>query len=97
MTVEEFVGGKVKYIRVNRYDPKLSPEQIRERVRTSWLGIFNTASRFIRWSEAVRWNIAAIVEFEDEIRTHLVIDGAGHVQVQDRVGNIWYLRLRPSV
>lgn len=97
VSVEEFVGGKVRSIHVTRHDPKLTPEQIRNEVRKVWLGIFWHAASTIGWSEGNPWNIAASVEFEDRKRTSLVMDASVHIQVQDRAGNYWYLRLWPAV
>jgi hypothetical protein len=97
VSIEEFVGGKVKSIRVTRHDPRLTAEQIRNEVRKVWLGIFGYADSRIGWSEGNPWNIAASVEFEDGKRTSLVMDPGVHVQVQDRAGNYWYIRLWPAV
>ena len=97
VSVEEFVGGKVRSIHVTRHDPKLTPEQIRNEVRKVWLGIFWHAASTIGWSEGNQWNIGASVEFEDGKRISLVMDAWIHVQVQDRAGNYWYIRLWPAV
>jgi hypothetical protein len=97
VSIEEFVGGKVKSIRVTRHDPKLTPGQIRDEVRKVWLSIFWSAASTITWSEGNQWNIAASVEFEDGKQTFVVMDGWIHVQVQDRAGNYWYIRLWPAV
>lgn len=97
VSVEEFVGGKVRSIHVTQYDPKLTPEQIRNEVRKVWLGIFWRAASTIGWAEGNQWNIAASVEFEDGKRISVVMDAWVHVQVQDRTGNYWYIRLWPAV
>jgi hypothetical protein len=97
ISIEEFVGSKVKSIHVTQYDPKLAPEQIRDEVRKVWFGIFWSAASGIMWSEGNRWNIAASVEFEDGKRTSLVMDAWIHVQVQDRAGHYWYIRLWPAL
>lgn len=97
VSIEKFVGGKVKSIHVTRHDPKLTPEQIRDEVRKVWLGTFWHAASTIGWSEGNQWNISAYVEFEDEKRTAVVMDDWIHVQVQDRAGNYWYIRLWPAV
>jgi hypothetical protein len=91
VSIESFVGGKVKAIRV-QYDPTLTPSQIRDEVRKVWLGLFTEAYSSIMWSEMNRWNIKASVEFEDGERTWILTDGI-HVQVQDREGKYWFIRL----
>jgi hypothetical protein len=95
ISIEEFVGGNVKSIHVTQYDPILTPEQIRDEVRKVWFGIFWHAASGTMWSEVTTWNIGASVEFEDGKRTSLVM--GGHVQVQDRAGHYWYIRLWPAV
>lgn len=97
LSIEEFMGGQVKSIHVLQHAPALTPEQIREEVRKVWLGLFWNAASSIMWSEENRWNIAASVEFEDGRRTSLVLDAGVHVQVEDRAGHYWYLRLWPAV
>jgi len=92
VTVESFVGGKAKIIRVVRYDPKLTPSQIRDEVRKVWLGGFLFASTEIMWSEGMPWNIQASVEYEDGKRTSLLMDGWIHVQVEDLEGKYWFIR-----
>ncbi len=96
VTVEAFVGGKVKLIRVVRYDPELTPSQVKNEVRGAWLGAFSGASGMILWDEGNRWNIQASVEYEDGKRTSILIDGWCHVQVEDREGKYWFLRLWPA-
>lgn len=96
LTVESFVGGKVELIRVVHYDPRLTPPQIRDEVRKVWLGIFWFATSSIMWDEGNSWNIAASVEYEDGQRTLILTDG-GHVQVQDREGKYWFIRLWPAM
>ncbi|MGD0361236.1 MAG: hypothetical protein ABSC93_10230 [Bryobacteraceae bacterium] len=97
LTVESFVGGKVKWIRVVHYDPRLTPPQIRDEVRRVWLGVFWFAAGGIIWSEANLWNLEASVEYEDGKRSSVTMDGGIHVQVQDREGKYWFLRLWPAV
>lgn len=96
VTVESFVGGTVKVIRVIRHDPRLTPLQIREEVQRVWRGSFRFASDSIMWSEGNRWNIQAAVEFEDGKRASLLMDGWIHVQVEDRAGKYWFVRLSPA-
>jgi hypothetical protein len=97
LSVESFVGGSVKSIRVVRYDPRLTPSQIREEVRKAWLGVFWNPASSIRWAEGNPWNIEASVEYEDGKRGSILMDGWTHVAVQDRDGKYWYIRLWPAV
>ncbi len=97
LTVEAFVGGKVKSIRVIHYDQKLSPLQIREEVRRVWLGVFWYTTCGIVWSEGNRWNVEAVVEYEGGERGSILMDGGTHVEVQDRQGKYWYMREWPAV
>ena len=97
LTVESFVGGKVKWIRVLHYDPRLTPPQIRDEVRKAWLGVFWFAAGSIIWSEANFWNLEASVEYEDGKRSSITMDGGTHVQVEDREGKFWFIRLWPAV
>jgi hypothetical protein len=92
VSIGSFVGGTAKAIRVLSYDPRLTPSQIRDEVRKVWLGLFTEAYSSIMWSEMNRWNIKASVEFQDGKRTWILTDGI-HVQVQDREGKYWFIRL----
>ena len=96
MSAEEFAGGKVKEIRVVRYDPRLTPDQIKAEVRKVWLGIFQYATCQIEWDEGTLWNVLATVEYEDGRKSSILTDGL-HVQVQDREGKYWYMREWPAV
>ena len=96
LSVESFVGGNVKSIHVIRYDPRLTPFQIREEVQKVWLGAFYGASSYLGWAEGTIWNIEVSVEYEDGKRCSLITDG-GHVRVQDREGKYWFIRLWPAV
>jgi hypothetical protein len=96
VSIESFVGGKVKMIRVIRYDPNLTPSKVRDEVRKAWFGIFWHATSAITWAEYTSWNIEANVEYEDGKRASILTDG-GHVQVRDRDGKYWYFRLWPAV
>ena len=89
---------KVRAIRVTRVrsDPPLTPAQIKQEVRRVWLGVFWDASCYLGWAEGNFWNIQASVEYEDGERASLLTDG-GHVQVQDRQGKYWFIRLWPAV
>jgi hypothetical protein len=96
MSPEEFVGGKVKEIHVVRYDPGLTPDQIKAEVRKVWLGIFQYATCQIEWDEGTLWNVLATVEYEDGRKSSILTDGL-HGQVQDREGKYWYMREWPAV
>jgi hypothetical protein len=96
LSIESFVGGKVKSVRVVRYDPKLTHVQIKEEVRRVWLGVFWYAASNIGWDEATFWNIEASVEYEDGKRSSILMDGM-HVQVQDQEGKYWFIREWPAV
>jgi hypothetical protein len=98
VSVESFVGGRVKSIRVvrSRPDEKLTPVQLREEVRKVWLSRFWHASCGIEWAEANLWNIEAVVEYEDGKQSSILMD-AGHVRVQDREGKYWFFRLWPAL
>jgi hypothetical protein len=95
VSLESFVGAKVKSIRVVRYDSHLTPTQVKEEVRKVWLGIFRNASCFIYRSREPDWNIEAVVEFYGGKRGSLVMDGRD-VQVQDGQGKRWFLRVLPA-
>jgi hypothetical protein len=97
-TIEQFVGGKVKQVRVVRFwgMPKTTVANIRDEVRRVWLGPFCCPRTAIMWSEGNMWNVQAIVEFEDGTHRSFLTDGV-HVQVEDRNGRFWFIRLRPAV
>lgn len=97
LSIESFVGGRVKAIRVVGYNPALSPSEIKQEVRSVWLGQFWNVSSVIGWSEGNLWNIKASVEYEDGKRSSILMDGWIHVQVEDRDGKYWYIRLYPAV
>jgi len=98
MTVAQFVGGKVKTIRVVRFaEPRNTPthRELRDAVRKVWEGKFQGVSCQIGWDEGTFWTIEAVVEFEDGKRGELITDGV-HVAMQDHNGNSWFLRFLPS-
>jgi hypothetical protein len=103
VTIKNFVGGNVKRIRVTHYrspsGPKASqptPSELQQEVRNIWLGTFHHATCQIIWAEGALWNIRGIVEHDDGKRSSLMSDGL-HVEVQDRNGKFWFIRLRPAV
>jgi hypothetical protein len=97
-TVEAFVGGKVKAIRVVRFrgPGETKPAEIQSRVMEVWSGVFIYPSCFQAWSELTIWNLEAYIEYEDGKRGLIVMDGSVHVAVQDRKGQFWFMRLWPS-
>jgi hypothetical protein len=95
-SVESFVGGKVKSVRIVAYDPARTPAQIKEEFRKVWFGVFRDTSCFIVWDEITLWNLRAVIEFEDGKQISLLTDGM-HVEVQDREGKYWYMREWPAV
>jgi hypothetical protein len=97
-TVEAFVGGKVKAIRVVRFSgpSETKPAEIQSRVMEVWSGVFTYPSCYQAWSELTIWNLEASIEYEDGKRSLIVMDGSVHVAVQDRTGRFWFMRLWPS-
>lgn len=81
VTVEDFVGGKVKRIRVTRIAGNLTHDQVRNEVLKVWFGVFYHAASQIMWAEGGRWNVGASIEYESGPSGLLVTDGS-HVQVQ---------------
>jgi hypothetical protein len=97
-SVEAFLGGKVKAIRVFRF-PRSSesvPADIQSRFMEAWLGVFRAARCFMVWAEPTFWDLGATIEYEDGKRSSMLTDGF-HVQVQDREGRVWFIRLWPAV
>jgi hypothetical protein len=100
-TVGDFVGGKVKSIRVLRTAP-LRPgttpptaDETRQKLRRVWQGKFRAAFCQIAWAEFTFWSIEAVLEFEDGKRSPLITDGV-HVALQDHNGNSVFFRLFPA-
>jgi hypothetical protein len=92
LSIESFVGGKVKSIRVVRYDLQLTPSQIREEVLKVWLSFFADAATAIFWSEPNGWNIEASIDFEDGKHSSILMDAGMHLQLQDHEGKYWFIR-----
>jgi len=92
LSIESFVGGRVKSIHVVRYDSQLTMSQIREEVQKVWLSVFADAAAAIGWSEGNGWNIEASIEYEDGKHSSIPMDGWIHVQVQDHQGKYWFVR-----
>ena len=97
-TVGDFVGGKVKTIRVVHSASRKSPptaEELRKSLRMVWQGKFQVAFCQVAWAELTLWSIESIVEFEDGKRRALITDGV-HVALQDHDGKNWFFRLFPA-
>jgi hypothetical protein len=98
MVVEDFVGAKVKNIRVihslrQSKPPKL--DEIRKLIRKVWHGSFQSAACGILWSEGGGWSIECALEFEDGKQGLLITDGV-HVALRDHEGKNWFFRLLPA-
>lgn len=96
ISVGQFMGQRVKTIRVVRFAPivlKPSPSA-REIVRRVWTGTFNGATCYIDWAEGSGWSLEAEVEFEDGRHGGFISDG-WHVMLQDHAGKTWFLRIDP--
>jgi len=100
-TVGDFVGGKVKTIRVLRtapFRPLAKPptqDETRQKLKRVWQGKFQQFACQIDWAEGTFWSIEAVVEFGDGKRSPVVTDGV-HVALQDHNGNSAFLRLFPA-
>jgi hypothetical protein len=97
-TVADFVGGKVKDIRVVGFTgSRISRERIDPRilVRKVWAGEFQDAYGYQAWDEVTLWTVEAIVDFDDGKESELITDGM-HVALQDHDGKSWFFRLLPA-
>lgn len=97
-TVGDFVGGKVKTIRVVRSAARKSPptaEEVLKSLRMVWQGKFQVAFCQLPWAEPTNWSIESIMEFEDGKRSALITDGV-HVALQNHDGKTWFFRLFPA-
>jgi len=97
-TVGDFVGAKVKTLRVLHYTRQRNPpkpEEIQTLVRTVWRGTFQGAACGILWDEGAWWSIESAVEFEDGKQGLLITDGI-HVALRDHDGKNWFFRLLPA-
>jgi hypothetical protein len=98
MVVKDFVGAKVRTIRVIRYlrmseAPK--PYEIRKLIRNVWDGSFQSAACGIFWSEGGAWSIECALEFQDGKQGLLITDGV-HIALRDHEGKNWFFRLLPA-
>lgn len=100
-TVGEFVGGKVKTLRVLRtapFRPFAKPpalDEARQKLKRVWQGKFQQFACQIDWAEGTFWSIEALMEFGDGKRSPLITDGV-HVALQDHNGNSAFFRLFPA-
>jgi hypothetical protein len=97
-TVGDFVGAKVKTIRVVHYvrqrkNPK--GKEIETLVRKVWRGNFDVAYCAVVWAEHELWCVESTVEFEDGKQGVLITDGS-HVALRDHDGKNWFFRLLPA-
>jgi len=101
VTVANFVGGKVKTIKVThvlgaaRQKRPPKQEELANTLRKVWLGQFQSAACRILWAEGGTWSIDADLLFEDGKQGTLITDGV-HVAIQDHDGNAWFFRLLPA-
>jgi hypothetical protein len=96
--VGDFVGAKVKALRVLHYARQRKPpkaKEIKTFVRKVWQGSFQGAACGILWDEGAWWSIESAVEFEDGRQGLLVTDGT-HVALRDHEGKNWFFRLLPA-
>ena len=96
-TIERFLGGQAKFIRVVAGLSTSQPAEIRARVLESWSGVFRYAACQPMWSEGANFSIKAYVEYEDGKHSTLLMGDGIHVQLRDREGKDWSLRLWPSM
>jgi hypothetical protein len=101
-SIESFIGGKVRQIRVVRvagsgYISPAERELVRQQVRRVWFSMLRPPSPGIMWAEATNWNVEAMVDFEDGQHISIWMDDWMHVKVQDRDCRVWFARLKPAV
>jgi hypothetical protein len=97
-SVDQFVGGLVKEIRLVRFSQFGKPaeiEELRKMIGKAWQGKFQSASCMINWDEGASWSVEAVVEFYDGTESKIFSDGS-HVAFQDHDGHGWFVRLLPS-
>jgi hypothetical protein len=97
--VKDFVGGRVKTIRVVHYARERNfskPVEVRALVSKVWQGSFmEQAACDILWDEMAFWSIESALEFKDGKKGLLITDGS-HVALRDHDGQNWFFRLEPS-
>lgn len=97
-TVGDFVGGKVKTLRILHYARRRNPpkpEETQTLMRKVWQGSFYGADCGIAWDEGALWSIESTLEFEDGKKGLLITDGI-HVALRDHDGKNWFFRLLPA-
>lgn len=98
MLVKDFVGAKVKTIRVIHYlrqSEPAKPDEIRKLIGNVWDGSFQSAACGMLWSEGGAWSIECALEFQDGKQGLLITDGV-HVALRDHEGEKWFFRLLPA-
>lgn len=97
--VRDFVGGRVKTIRILHYARERNfskPVEVRALVSKVWQGSFlDQAACGILWDEMALWSIESALEFKDGKKGLLITDGE-HVAVRDHDGKSWFFRLWPG-
>jgi len=97
--VKDFVGARVKTIRVLHYTRERNfskPAEVQALVSKVWQGNFlDQAACGILWDEMAFWSIESTLEFKDGKKGLLITDGE-HVAVRDHDGKNWFFRLWPG-
>jgi hypothetical protein len=98
IAVADFVGGKVKAIRVLRYArgmSKVDPKEIQSIVSRVWSSTFFGAGCGIEWSEMTFWSIEASLEFDDGKTGLLITDGL-HAALINHNSKSSFFRITPT-
>jgi hypothetical protein len=94
--VKDFVGARVKTIRVLHYARERNfskPVEVRALVSKVWQGSFlDQPACGIVWDEGTWWSIESALEFKDGKKGLLITDGE-HVAIRDHEGKSWFFRL----
>jgi hypothetical protein len=99
-TIATLAGAKVSRIVVKQYrengwtGPHRDWLDIEQEIRRVWSASVQQAWGQIVWAEGSRWNVFAVIEFEDSPRRGSLLTDGFHVQVQDVNGQYWFTRLR---
>ena len=96
-TIGDFVGGKVKQIRVVhivrwQMGSPQTREEIRDILGKVWQRKFHGAHGIIIVADPIIWSVEAVIEFEDGRRSMLIADAfGGFVILQDHDGKTWFI------